>query len=244
MSAEATRDRDGSSRAGFPGLVAACAAGTIPLTDVASLAAELKVRRVILVEGVSDRAAFEAVAERLGRRLEDEGIAIIPMGGAMSIARFLRVLGPEGLGLQLSGLCDAREASFFRRALEAAELGSHLTREGIEGLGFGICDADLEDEMIRALGTDAVEQVIADEGDGVAFATFQKQPFQRTQPLDRQLHRFFGTIGGRKEQYGRALASRLDADALPRPLRIALDGGAAASPDPVPRRSSGDTGTA
>jgi hypothetical protein len=147
----------------------------------------------------------------------------------MSIARFLRVLGREGLGLPLSGLCDAREESFFRRGLEAAALGSRLTREGLEALGFGICDADLEDEMIRALGTAAVERVIADEGDAAAFGTFQKQPYQRTRPLDRQLHRFFGTIGGRKEQYGRALASRLDPDALPRPLRIALDGGTATS---------------
>ncbi len=228
----------------FARVVAACAAGSIPLADVKDLAVELSVQRAILVEGVSDRAALEAVAERLGRRLEDEGIAIIPMGGAMSIGRFLRILGPEGLGLQLSGLCDAREESFFRRGLEAAGLGSQLTREGLEALGFAICDADLEDEMIRALGTDAVKQIIADEGDGMVFATFQKQPFQRSQPLDRQLHRFFGSVGGRKERYGRALGSRLDPDTLPRPLRTALAGGTAVSPDAVPRDSSPDGGTA
>jgi len=194
------------------------------MVDLQSLATDLRVRRVILVEGVSDRAAIEALAELLGRRLEEEGIGIIPMGGAMSIGRFLRVLGPEGLGVLLSGLCDAREERFFRRGLEAAGIGSNLDREGLEALGFAICDADLEDEMIRALGTETVEQVIADEGDLAAFRTFQKQPYQRTQPLDRQVHRFFGTIGGRKERYGRALASRLDPDAIPRPLLLALNG--------------------
>jgi hypothetical protein len=244
MEAEPTSDGPPSDGAGFARLVAACAAGTSPLGDVRRLANEQGVRRVILVEGVSDRAALEAVAVRLGRRLDDDGIAVIPMGGAMSVARFLRVLGPEGLGLQLSGLCDAGEERFFRRGLEAAGLGVSSTREGLEALGFGICDADLEDEMIRALGTATVEQVIADEGDAVAFGTFQKQPSQRTQPLDRQLHRFFGTIGGRKERYGRALASRLDPDALPRPVRVALEGGTAASPDAVPREGSHDTGSA
>jgi hypothetical protein len=212
----------------FPSLVAACAAGTVSIDDVRALAAELGLRRAILVEGVSDRAAFDALAVLLARNLDDEGIVIIPMGGAMSVARFLRVLGPEGAGLQLSGLCDAREESIFRRGLEAAGLGSVLTREELEAKGFGICDADLEDEMIRALGTTAVEQVIADEGDLPTFRTFQKQPYQRTQSLDLQLHRFFGTTGGRKEQYGNALASRLDADGIPRPLRIALDGPAEA----------------
>ena len=237
-----------SEPARFPRVVAACAAGSASLADVQTLAAGLGVRRVILVEGVSDRAAFEALAVRLGRRLEDDGIAVIPMGGAMSIGRFLRVLGPEGLGLQLSGLCDSREESFFRRGLEAAGLGSNLTREGLEALGFAICDADLEDEMIRALGTDTVEQVISDEGDLAAFGTFQKQPFQRTQPLDRQMHRFFGTIGGRKERYGRALASRLDPDAIPRPLLLALEGAPRrhppSSPNGVPRGRPRDTGNA
>ena len=30
----------------------------------------------------------------------------------------------------------------------------------MEGLGFYVCVVDLEDELIRALGTDSVEQVV------------------------------------------------------------------------------------
>jgi len=206
----------------FPGLVAQCAAGNLPLITLEAAATELAMRRVILVEGVSDRAALESLATILGMNLEHEKIAIIPMGGAMSIGRFLRVLGPAGLDLTLSGLCDAGEEAFFRRSLEAAEIGSNLTREGLASLGFFVCEADLEDELIRALGAPDIEKAFADEGDLAAFRVFQNQPFQRTQTLKHQLHRFLGTIGGRKERYGGVLAARLKPPDIPRPLLSVL----------------------
>ena len=40
------------------------------------------VRAVVLVEGVSDQAALEALARRRGRDLAAEGIEIVSMGGA------------------------------------------------------------------------------------------------------------------------------------------------------------------
>ena len=64
-------------------------------------------RGVILVEGVSDQLALEALARRRGRNLEAEGISIVPMGGATNIRRFLDVYGPHGFGLRLAGLYDA-----------------------------------------------------------------------------------------------------------------------------------------
>lgn len=218
----------------FPELVAQCALGTHPLDAVRSVAELITPSRAILVEGVSDRAALESVATTLDRDLEAERIAIIPMGGAMSIGRFLRVLGPAGLDLPLGGLCDAGEEAYFRRSLEAAGIGADLDRHGLEELGFFVCDADLEDELIRTLGTETIEQAFADEGDLAAFRTFQNQPFQRTQPIDRQLHRFLGTIGGRKERYGGVLAARLEPVDIPRPLLLLL-----AADD-----TRGDTGTA
>jgi hypothetical protein len=53
-------------------------------------------RTVILVEGTSDRAALEALAERRGRALDAHGIAIVQMGGATNIGRFLRLFGLAG----------------------------------------------------------------------------------------------------------------------------------------------------
>lgn len=57
------------------------------------LAAELGLRTVVLVEGVSDRAAVEALAVRRGRDLTAEGVVVVPLGGATGITRFLRLLG-------------------------------------------------------------------------------------------------------------------------------------------------------
>ena len=50
----------------------------------------MRARAVVLVEGVSDQRALEALAERRGRDLEAEQVAIVPIGGAQAIGRFLR----------------------------------------------------------------------------------------------------------------------------------------------------------
>src|SRR5262245_58545194 len=117
-------------------------------------------RAVVLVEGVSDQLALEALAELRGRALGAEGVAVVPMGGSRNIGRFLDRFGPRGLDVKLAGLCDAAEEGDFRRSLERAGLGANLTRPGMERLGFFVCVADLEDELIRSLGAAAVEQVI------------------------------------------------------------------------------------
>jgi hypothetical protein len=177
-----------------------------------------QLRRVVLVEGVSDRVAIQTLAGRLGRDLDREGVCVLPMGGAMSIGRFLRLLGPHGLDVGLAGLCDAREEPYFRRGLERAGLGADLSRDAMAALGFTVCVADLEDELIRALGPDRVEEVIAAQGDLRRLHTFRNQPFQRGRTAAQQLRRFMGTISGRKERYAAALVSALEPDRVPEPL--------------------------
>lgn len=172
-------------------------------------------RAVVLVEGISDQRALEALAERRGRDLDAEGISIVPMGGAQAIARFLDRFGPRGLGLRLAGLCDAAEERDFRRGLERAGLGSNLTRAGMEELGFYVCVADLEEELVRSVGTAAVEQVIAAEGELGSFRTFQKQPAKRELTYEEQLWRF---MWNRKARYATLLVHSLDLNRVPRPL--------------------------
>lgn len=168
-------------------------------------------RAAVLVEGASDRAALLTLAEGEGRDLAGDGVAVLAMGGAMSIRRYVAVLGPRGLGLSLHGLCDIGEVRFFEKA-------------GMRADDFEVCDPDLEGELIRALGIAAVEQVLADQGDLRLFRTFQRQPAQRERTAEQQLHRFLGTTSGRKEQYGRELATAAEAaDAVPAPLRRLLD---------------------
>lgn len=181
-------------------------------------AAGVASRAVILVEGSSDQMAVEALARRIGRNLDSEGLSVIPVGGATTLGHFLGVLGPGGFDVELAGLCDAGEEIETRRHLERAGLGSNLTRIGMEEIGFFVCDADLESELIRSIGGDAVQQVLESEGELGAFRTFQAQPAWRGRAIDEQLRRFIGTRSGRKIRYGRLLVEALDLSRIPRPL--------------------------
>lgn len=189
--------------------------------DAAAVARELALdglRTVVLVEGRSDQNAVEALAERRNRDLAADGVCVLPIGGAMGVGRYLRLFGDQGLDVSVRGLCDEAEEGFFRRGLEQAGRGVGLTRPALESLGFYVCVADLEDELIRALGVAGVEAVLAAEQDLARFRVFQNQPAQRERPVERQLRRFMGTIRGRKIRYARALVEALDADRVPRPL--------------------------
>jgi hypothetical protein len=188
------------------------------------------VKSVVLVEGVSDQRALEALAERRGRNLEAEGISVVPIGGAQAIESFLERFGPQGLDVRLAGLCDVAEEGHFRRGLERVGLGSNLTRADMERLGFYVCVADLEDELIRSLGAAAVERVIDAQGDLESFRTLQKQPAWRGRTTEEQLRRFMGSGGSRKIRYARLLVDALDLTQVPRPLERVLAHALSASP--------------
>jgi hypothetical protein len=181
------------------------------------LVSAAQARAAILVEGWSDQAALEALARRRGRDLLAEGIVVVPIGGATNVQRFVKALGPHGLGVQLAGLCDIAELRHVRRGLELAGVTM-----GAGDHGFHACDADLEDELIRALGTAAVERVLDAEGDLASFRRFQDQPAQRGRDLHAQLRRFLGTRSGRKVRYGALLVDALELDRVPHALDLAL----------------------
>jgi hypothetical protein len=195
-------------------------APVVAATD--AIAAGVDARAVVLVEGISDQVALEALAERRGRDLDAEGISVVPIGGAQAIGRFLDRFGPHGLDVRLAGLCDAGEESDFRRGLERAGLGSHLTRVDMERLGFYVCVADREDELIRALGAASVQQVVAAQGDLGSFRTLQKQSPWQGRTNEEQLRRFMGSGGRRKIRYARLLVDALDLNHVPRPLDLVL----------------------
>jgi hypothetical protein len=92
-----------------------------------------------------------------------------------------RPYGPPGLGLRLAGLCDEGEQRFFDRGLERA----WAPRRGV-----CVCVTDLEDELIRALGTARVEQIVETEGDLRAWQAFLRQPAQHGRSRQQQLRRF------------------------------------------------------
>ncbi len=85
-----------------------------------------------------------------------------------------------------------------------------------------MCEADLEEELIRALGVPAVERVIEAQGELGSFRILQRQPAQRARRVEDQLRRFIGTKSGRKIRYGRLMVEALDLDRVPRPLDAVL----------------------
>jgi hypothetical protein len=155
---------------------------------------------VVLVEGVTDRIALEAVARRLGLNLD--GIEVVPIGGAQAVRR----AAVQHEGERLVGLCDAGEERWFRRVLGDATY---------------VCDKDLEDELIRALGPDRVQGVVAAEGELETFRSFQNQVYWREKPVERQLRRWLQN-GGRYLRYPPLLVGAMELDEIPRPLADVL----------------------
>ncbi|MFJ3629112.1 TOPRIM nucleotidyl transferase/hydrolase domain-containing protein [Streptomyces albidoflavus] len=173
------------------------------------LAGRLGVRTAVLLEGLSDLAAVETLAARQGRDLAAEGVCVVQMAGAMNVGRYALTLGPPGLGLRLTGLCDIRERPFYERGFD---------RAGAPADAVFACSADLEDELVRALGTARVEELVHAEGDDRAWQTFLRQPAQLGRPRPQQLRRFLGTKKGRKIRYGHLLVEALGPGQVPAPL--------------------------
>jgi hypothetical protein len=151
---------------------------------------------VVLVEGVTDRIALEAVAGRLGlgpgrdRDRPDRGSA----GDPASVGAYE--------GREVAGLCDVGEERWFRRVLGDATY---------------VCVKDLEDELIRALGAERVQEVIDAQGELDTFRNFQNQLFWRGRPVESQLRRWLQN-GGRQHRYPPHLVEAMEPDEIPRPL--------------------------
>jgi hypothetical protein len=178
---------------------------------------------IIVVEGISDQIAIETLALRHERDLDAEGVAVLPIGGAHAIGRFLLQFGPAGEHMDLTGFCDADATETFRQGLIKAGVGQPRNAEEMADVGFHVCVRDLEDELIRAVGPDQVVAVVASQGELAPFKTFQKQPEWRGRPLDDQLHRFLGSKARRSLRYARLLMSAVDLERAPQPLAAVLN---------------------
>ena len=168
---------------------------------------------VVLVEGPSDRIALETLAARRGRDLAAEGVTVVAIGGAQAIERTLRGLS----GVRVAGLYDVAEERDVLRGLERAGRGAD---------GFFACDPDLEGELVRALGTERMLELVEARGQLGGFTTYRKQPAQRAKPLEAQLH---GWLHNWKIRYAAPLVEALDLDRVPRPLEQVLAHVASAS---------------
>ncbi len=172
---------------------------------------------VVLVEGESDRIALLTLADRLGRNLGAAGVEIVAMSGITNTRAFAMRYGPEDLGVRLAGLYDAPDEAKLRRGLLAAGLDA-AAAEDLPSLGFFKCTLDLEDELIRALGVPAAEEVIASAGEEHSLQLLAGMPFQRDWTREAVLKRFLGSKSGRKARYAGLFVEALDLDRAPEPL--------------------------
>ena len=173
---------------------------------------------IILVEGISDQIAVDTLASRLGRDLDAEDIAVVPVGGAQAVMKFMRAFGPPGDNLFMAGLYDADAADTVRVSLTKAGVGKPGNESDMAALGFHVCVKDLEDELIRAVSPERVVDVVESQGELRAFRTFQRQPEWRGESAADQLHRSIGSKARRSLRYARLLVEVMDLDHAPRPL--------------------------
>ena len=162
-------------------------------------------RCMILVEGISDQIAVETLARLRGRDLMAERVAVVPIGGAHAVRRFVA----EHRECPMVALTDSAEVALFRRELDADRIF--------------VCDTDLEDELIRALGADRVLEMLDAERDRRRFVTLQKQDPWRGRPIEAQLRRFLGSGARRKSRYAQLLTTAaVECDRVPAPLERVL----------------------
>lgn len=175
---------------------------------------------VVLLEGGSDVAAVRAAARVMG--VGDAHVRYVDLRGITNVRAHLDRLTREEPDSEVLGMCDAQEAHFVVRAL-IANGGWARAADDLPASGFFVCHADLEEELIRALGVDRAVDVLREEGLLDKLAVLQQQPAWRGRPLAEALHRFAGVASGRKEVFAGALAAALTPETVPEPLRLLVE---------------------
>ena len=175
------------------------------------------IRTLVLVEGESDAAAVRAVSNLIGFDLARHHVWLQSTNGVTNYSRALSMFMLEHPHAGFCGLYDVADERYVRRALSS--VAAPLTDDtSVESFGFFACVADLEDELIRALGSESVEHVIEQQGELASLRRFQAMPQHRGTPVEQQLRRFLGTRATRKIRSAQRLVEALTVDQLPAPL--------------------------
>lgn len=178
-------------------------------------------RLFVLLEGPSDVAAVRAL---MGAQGIDPGpVELVSLEGVTNVGRVLaevRLL--RGADADVVGLCDAADTRFVEKAL--ADDGLPVAdATDLPAYGFFVCERDLEDELIRALGPERALAALQGAGLGSKLEALRTQQPWADRPLAEQLHRFCGAASGRKELAAGILARALADDEVPEPLAMLLD---------------------
>lgn len=117
----------------------------------------LTARRVVAVEGISDRIVLEQAARVTGRELDRLGVSLVETGGAGDMGAIWQMFGPDGFDVPMSLLID-RDA-----AVETAgKLG--VAEADLNSRSVWVSERDLEEEYTAAMGADALWAAIEASG--------------------------------------------------------------------------------
>ncbi|MDD6462134.1 MAG: AAA family ATPase [Bifidobacteriaceae bacterium] len=117
----------------------------------------LTARRIILVEGITDRLIVERVAQVTGRDLDRLGVSLVQTDGVGKMIPFDKVFGAEGFDVPIYRLIDSDAAQ------DAAER-MHVPVEDLERRHVFVSERDLEDEYVRGLGPATVWKALREHG--------------------------------------------------------------------------------
>lgn len=114
---------------------------------IPSIIDALTARRLLFVEGPSDKMICETVADLIGLSLDRVGVAVIALGGGASFGPAYKVLGPTGFDVPIYGVTDEDKRDEWAKVLGTAP-------ETLEAQGILVCSPDLEAMYGKALGRD------------------------------------------------------------------------------------------
>lgn len=117
----------------------------------------LTARRIILVEGITDRLIVERVAQVTGRDLDRLGVSLVQTDGVGKMIPFDKVFGSEGFDVPIYRLIDSDAAQ------DAADR-MHVPVSKLEMRHVFVSQRDLEDEYVRGLGADVVWGALQEGG--------------------------------------------------------------------------------
>jgi putative ATP-dependent endonuclease of OLD family len=117
----------------------------------------LTARRVVAVEGISDRIIVERVAELTGRDLDRLGVSLVETLGSLEMGPFVKVFGSAGFDIPMSILID-KDAE----GTTATTLGINVT--DLNANSVWVSDPDLEAEYVAALGATQVWSALQASG--------------------------------------------------------------------------------
>lgn len=170
---------------------------------------------VVLLEGPSDVAALEQVLATQHPPVPETTYRLVDMGGVTNTGAHLQAA--RDAGDRVVGLVDAGEAWVVVKSLQ--RLGTSINEvEELPAHGFFVCDRDLEDELIRALGVPGCLELLHELGMAHAFEAFSAQLHWAEAPVEDRLRRFCGVASGRKIRLAGAMAGALPAQDLPAPI--------------------------